>query len=50
MIHCPHCQSKIINKNGKKGNNKQNYLCRTCGKQSGGVLFKLSIKIKVVTL
>ena len=33
MIHCPHCQSKSINKNGIKANNKQNYLCRTCGKQ-----------------
>ncbi len=33
MIHCPHCQSKNINKNGKKANSKQNYLCRTCGKQ-----------------
>jgi len=31
MVHCPHCQSKNIH--GKKGNNKQNYLCRTCGKQ-----------------
>ena len=33
MVHCPHCQSKNINKNGKKANSKQNYLCRTCGKQ-----------------
>ena len=33
MITCPHCQSKNINKNGKKANDKQNYLCRTCSKQ-----------------
>jgi len=33
MITCPHCQSKNINKNGIKANNKQNYLCRTCRKQ-----------------
>lgn len=39
MITCPHCQSKNINKNGKKTNNKQNYLCRTCRKQ-----FQLSYK------
>jgi transposase-like protein len=33
MITCPHCQSKNINKNGKKANGTQNYLCCSCGKQ-----------------
>jgi transposase-like protein len=33
MIYCPHCHSKNINKNGKKPNHTQNYLCRGCSKQ-----------------
>lgn len=32
-ISCPKCSSCQIKKNGKKPNNKQNYLCKCCGRQ-----------------
>jgi IS1 family transposase/transposase-like protein len=32
-LYCPHCQSTKIKKNGKKMYHKQNYLCKTCGRQ-----------------
>ncbi|MDR1316083.1 MAG: IS1 family transposase, partial [Spirochaetales bacterium] len=32
-IKCPHCQSPSITRNGKKSNDKQNYLCSGCGRQ-----------------
>ena len=32
-LHCPHCQSPKIKKNGKKSYKKQNYLCKDCGRQ-----------------
>jgi insertion element IS1 protein InsB len=33
MIIFPHCQSTKINKNGKKTNGKQSFLCNNCKKQ-----------------
>lgn len=33
ILHCPNCQSAKIKKNGKKSYKKQNYLCKTCGRQ-----------------
>lgn len=32
-ISCPSCESKLIVKNGKIHNGKQNYKCRDCGRQ-----------------
>ena len=32
-IKCPCCSGIDINKNGKKKNKKQNYLCNDCGRQ-----------------
>jgi IS1 family transposase/transposase-like protein len=32
-LYCPHCQSSKIKKNGKKTYHKQNYLCKSCGRQ-----------------
>lgn len=32
-ISCPHCQSSKIQKNGLKKTDRQNYLCKSCGKQ-----------------
>jgi IS1 family transposase/transposase-like protein len=32
-LHCPNCQSAKVKKNGKKSFKKQNYLCKTCGRQ-----------------
>ena len=32
-LHCPHCQSANVNKNGKKSSLKQNFLCKSCGRQ-----------------
>jgi len=32
-LNCPHCRSTSINKNGKKWYEKQNYLCKSCGRQ-----------------
>jgi IS1 family transposase/transposase-like protein len=32
-LNCPHCQSAKINKNGKKSCRKQNYFCKSCGRQ-----------------
>ena len=31
-MHCPHCGSTDINKNGKRGS-KQNHICLQCGRQ-----------------
>lgn len=31
-LQCPRCQSQSISRNGKRGD-KQNYLCRACGRQ-----------------
>jgi transposase-like protein len=33
ILHCPDCQSAKIKKNGKKPYKKQNYLCKSCGRQ-----------------
>ena len=33
ILHCPDCQSTDVKKNGKKSSKKQNYLCKTCGRQ-----------------
>ncbi len=33
-LHCPHCQSEALVRNGRAPNGKQKYLCRTCGRQS----------------
>jgi len=32
-LHCPDCHSAKIKRNGRKSSGKQNYLCRTCGRQ-----------------
>lgn len=32
-INCPHCPSSKVVKNGKKKNEGQHWLCRTCQKQ-----------------
>ena len=32
-VHCPHCFSDKVVKNGKKPTGVQNLLCRRCGKQ-----------------
>jgi len=32
-LHCPDCQSAKIKKNGKKSDNTQNYMCKSCGRQ-----------------
>jgi IS1 family transposase/transposase-like protein len=32
-LYCPDCQSTKIKRNGNKYNKKQNYLCKTCGRQ-----------------
>ena len=32
-VSCPHCASDKVKKNGLKPNGKQNFLCRSCGKQ-----------------
>ena len=33
-VHCIHCESDQLVKNGRAKNGKQRYKCRTCGKQS----------------
>src|SRR6266566_3834904 len=33
-VHCPHCQSDALVRNGHAPNGKQLYRCRTCGRQS----------------
>jgi transposase-like protein len=33
-VTCPHCGSPDIVKNGHAPNEKQNYRCRSCGRQS----------------
>ena len=33
ILYCPNCQSSKIKKNGKKSYKKQNYLCKSCGRQ-----------------
>jgi transposase-like protein len=33
-LHCPHCQSKTLVRNGHAPNGKQLYRCRSCGRQS----------------
>ena len=32
-LYCPDCQSANVKKNGKKPSEKQNYLCKDCGRQ-----------------
>jgi IS1 family transposase/transposase-like protein len=32
-LYCPDCQSSKIKRNGKKPNQKQNYLCKDCSRQ-----------------
>ena len=32
-LDCPHCFDSKVVKNGRKGNGRQNYLCKKCGKQ-----------------
>jgi len=31
-MHCPHCHSTVIKKNGKRSS-KQNHICAQCGRQ-----------------
>src|SRR5947209_8575836 len=33
-LHCPHCQSEVLVRNGHAPNGKQLYRCRACGRQS----------------
>jgi transposase-like protein len=33
-LHCIHCQSEALVRNGHAPNGKQLYRCRTCGRQS----------------
>jgi hypothetical protein len=33
-LHCPHCQSDALVRNGHAPNGKQLYRCRACGRQS----------------
>jgi len=33
-LHCPHCQSEALVRNGRAPNGKQKYLCRACHRQS----------------
>jgi hypothetical protein len=33
-LHCPHCQSEALVRNGHTPNGKQLYRCRACGRQS----------------
>jgi hypothetical protein len=33
-LHCPHCQSEALVRNGHVPNGKQLYRCRACGRQS----------------
>jgi transposase-like protein len=33
-VHCPHCGSEDIVRNGRAPNGKQKYRCRACKKQS----------------
>jgi len=33
-IHCPHCASDALVRNGRAPNGKQKYLCRACHRQS----------------
>ncbi|MDR1054532.1 MAG: hypothetical protein LBL90_01610 [Prevotellaceae bacterium] len=32
-LYCPTCHSTKIKRNGRKPYKKQNYLCKTCGRQ-----------------
>lgn len=32
-VHCPHCSSSKVVKNGRKSTGKQSFLCRDCSKQ-----------------
>jgi transposase-like protein len=33
-LHCPHCQSEALVRNGRAPNGKQKNLCRACQRQS----------------
>ncbi len=33
-VHCPHCGSEELKRNGHAPNGKQKYSCRTCKRQS----------------
>src|SRR5258708_34324185 len=33
-VHCPHCGSEELKRNGRAPNGKQKYRCRTCQRQS----------------
>ena len=33
-LHCPHCESDALVRNGHACNGKQRYRCRACGRQS----------------
>ncbi|MEA5256202.1 IS1-like element transposase [Arcicella aquatica] len=32
-VHCPHCQTPKVKKNGVNGNGQQNFYCKDCRKQ-----------------
>ncbi len=34
IVHCPHCGSDALVRNGRSPNGKQKYLCRACQRQS----------------
>ncbi len=58
ILSCPNCQSLEIKKNGKKNNKKQNYICKSCGRQFlgdhalsyKGCHSKLNKKIELMTV
>lgn len=33
IVHCPHCRSDALVRNGRSPNGKQKYLCRGCQRQ-----------------
>ncbi len=34
ILHCPHCQSEALVRDGHASNGKQKYRCHTCGRRS----------------
>jgi transposase-like protein len=34
IVHCPHCRSEDIVRNGRSPNGKQKYRCKACKRQS----------------
>ena len=43
-LHCPHCQSDALVRNGHAPNGKQLYRCRSCGRQSREIQLPMPIQ------